>query len=254
MRTAAAAVASLVVLAVASSCAPEAPAVTGTAPSATTADRWQSDASADAAAPRQAGTYRYDTTGAMTVGGADGPTVPELTTLTVEPAWDGRQRAVREARDPGGPGGQTTETVLLYRADGVFLVAMALITSAGDVRDVRSWSTDVPELLLSSDAEPGDVRRFSLRDAGTTADVTARVLRREPVTVGDGVIDTLVTEIHVAFVGAVEGFHTTTTWLRPSDLLPLQEHSRTDVDVAGTRVTVHYDARLRSTSPTHRTV
>lgn len=225
------------------------PASGGSAPGPPTSQSETETTAASAFVPRQPGTYRYDTDGTMSVTGGDTRPLPKVTTLAVRPASDSQQHGVRDVRDEEGRG-QVSDTAMLYRQDGVFLVSVEVTTDVGGgVRDVRAWRPAHPELLVTTGAEPGYRRQFRMRNSDTTADVTVQVLRREPVSVEGQPLETVVTEIHIELSGALEGSQTTTSWMRPGDLLPVQERFRSDVRNGLLRVQLDYDAKLASTRP-----
>jgi hypothetical protein len=171
-------------------------------------------------APRKPGTYRYDTTGESTYSGGLNQDMPPVTTLTVDEADGLRQRSVRDLRESDGDG-SVTETVLLFRADGVYLESVKSTTIVAGFGNTSEFRPEHPALVAKTGAAPGDHVEFTMSGDGSTAHVTIDVVREERVKVGDQEIDTFLVRTETLFSGDVEGESSSDTWYAPDRLLPV---------------------------------
>ena len=203
-----------------------------------------------ALSPPAPGTYRYDTSGTTTFGGASIP-FPAVTTLVLDPPSGSRQRAIRNLRDPAG-NGLSTEFLLDYRPEGVFLVSLRLTVGVSGISDTRELRPASPVLLLATGARPGAHLEADLAGGTTAARLVADVLGEERVTVGGQAVDTLAVRAVVTLApGDVTGRQELTVNVDRGSRLWVRERSVTDASAGGGLFTLHseYTATLQRLTP-----
>ena len=199
--------------------------------------------------PAAPGTYRYDTTGAVTLGASRTP-LPPVTTLRVDPPAGERQRTVRDLRDATG-NGSVTETVLDYRPEGVFLVEINLATSFAGLADSRRLSPAAPALVVPTGAAPGFHRELDLAlSRGGTARLVVDGVGIEAVPVAGRPVDTLVMRTVVTLSAPdLTGRQELTSWLDRGTRLNLRERSVGDVAAGLLVAHSEQESRLQSLRP-----
>ncbi|HEX2119073.1 MAG TPA: hypothetical protein VHF91_07805 [Acidimicrobiales bacterium] len=203
-----------------------------------------------ALSPPAPGTYRYDTSGTTTFGGTSIP-FPAVTTLVLDPPSGSRQRATRNLRDPAG-NGLSTEFLLDYRPEGVFLVSLRLTVGVSGVSDTRELRPASPVVLLATGARPGARLEADLAGGTTAARLVADVLGEERVTVGGQAVDTLAVRAVVTLApGDVTGRQELTVNVDRGSRLWVRERSVTDASAGGGLFTLHseYTATLQRLTP-----
>jgi hypothetical protein len=199
-------------------------------------------------APREAGTYHYDTNGQTTYGGGFSQQPPSDTTLTVDPPNGVVQRSVRDMRDSQG-NGSVTESWLEFRSDGVYLDRVKTTTAFGPYSNVLDLRPKQPVLVGKPGAGPGSHVEFTMTGSNTTAHVTLDVIRKERLTIGGRPVDTLLVRTHTTFSGDLQGESTDDTWYTPDRLLPVKEHVVTDAKTSAGSFHGEYSAELKQLSP-----
>jgi hypothetical protein len=162
-------------------------------------------------------------------------------TLTVDPAAGGRQHSA--LADSQG----RTEQDVVVRTTGTFLARLAITNPAFS----KEFRPAAPVLLVPDPASPGRSWSWTAKstDGKTTAAVTARVARRETLTVGGEklatsvVVSTLRLTGDVAYTGQME------TWYDPVHRLTAKEHTKGSGTVSGVQFTTDITSVLRSTRP-----
>ena len=202
-----------------------------------------------ATGPPPAGTYRYDTSGSSTFGLGPIP-YPAVTTLMVDSATGTRQRSVRDLRDPSGTGA-LSETVLDYRADGVYLISLRLTTRVAGTTDVRELRPGAPVLFLPTTARPGSHAEFDIAaNGGAPAHVVVDVLREETVTVGGQAVAALVIRAATTLPpGPVSGSQELTVSFDRGSRLIVKERQVTDAVAGLLSLHSEYDATLQRLTP-----
>ncbi len=203
---------------------------------------------AQSIAPRQAGTYHYDTSGQTTYGGGFSQQPPSDTTLTVDPPNGPVQRSVRDMRDSQG-NGSVSETWLQFRSDGVYLDRVKTTTQFGPYSNVLDLSPKQPVLVAKPGAGPGAHTEFAMTGSNTTVHVTIDVIRKDRLTIGGRGVDTYLVRTHSTFSGDVQGESTADTWFTPDRLLPVKEHVVTDAQTSAGSSHSEYRAQLKQLSP-----
>lgn len=203
-----------------------------------------------ALSPPAPGTYRYDTSGTTTFGGSSVP-FPAVTTLVLDPPSGSRQRTIRNLRDPTG-NGLSTEFLLDYRPEGVFLVSLQLTVGVSGISDTRELRPAAPVLLLATGALPGAHLEADLAGGTTAAKLVVDVLGEERVTVGGQAVDTLAVRAVVTLApGDVTGRQELTLNVDRRSRLWVRERSVTDASAGGGLFTLHseYTATLQRLTP-----
>ncbi|MGH9264397.1 MAG: hypothetical protein ACRD1D_06860 [Acidimicrobiales bacterium] len=203
-----------------------------------------------ALSPPAPGTYRYDTAGTTTFGGTSIP-FPAATTLVLDPPSGSRQRATRDLRDPAG-NGLSTEFLLDYRPEGVFLVSLRLTVGVSGISDTRELRPASPVLLLATGARPGAHLEADLAGGTTAAQLVVDVLGEERVTVGGRAVDTLAVRAVVTLApGDVTGRQELTVNVDRGSRLWVRERSVTAASAGGGLFTLHseYTATLQRLTP-----
>lgn len=201
-----------------------------------------------AIAPPAAGTYRYRLTGSGTVG----PTpqqVDEEATLAVEPPNGSRQRSVQRTSQ-----GSTT-TVLEYRADGVFLVELAVDQSGVRLR----FAPPQPVLAVPAPAAEGQTWAFDMTsdDGCVNSHTDGRVgAASEPQDVGGQRLDAARLDVSTtlkptgkAGCSALDATQQVRMWVSAEHRLVLREEETTRGTFSGFPFTSETTAVLQSTTP-----
>ena len=199
-----------------------------------------------ALAPATPGTYRYDTSGATTVGLTTLP-YPAVTTLTVDPPAGTRQHSTRDLRDPSG-NGPVLELTLDYRPAGVFLEGLRLTTSLAGFVNTQDLRPPAPALLLPTGAGPGTRQELDLAGGASSAHLVVGVEGQERLTIGGRAVDTLLVHLVATLApGEISGTLDMTAWLAPDVRLWVKERSVTDATARGglARFQSRYDATLQ---------
>jgi hypothetical protein len=213
-------------------------AAAGTTPGSGSAAR-TSTARKTAPGTTAAGTYTYDTSGTVTVGtpkDASG-----TATLTVDPASSGKQHSVL-ADDQG-----RTEQDVVARTAGAFL-ARLVISNPAFAKEFRPAS---PVLLVPEPATPGRAWSWTATstDGKTRVAVSARITRRETLTIGGAATPTSLVTSTLKLTGDVTYTAQLQTWYDPAHRLSVKEHTRGNGTFGGVAFTTDVTSVLRSTRP-----
>lgn len=219
--------------------AADAPPATTTGSTATTSPQTTvpgtTPESGGGAAPTEAGTYRYDTDGTLTLGTTTRD-LPDVTTLDVGPLDGGRQVQVRDLRDDAGDG-TVTHTTYRYADEGVYLEQIALEASFSGFGQTSTLNATAPFLLIPADAGAGTSTTGRLEGDGIVADVTFTIRSID----GDRSTIDLVVDLS----GELEGRQTSAMVVRTADQLLISEDVDSDVNSGGLRVQTDYVASLQ---------
>jgi hypothetical protein len=199
--------------------------------------------------PAASGTYYYDTTGRSTFAGSTIP-FPEVTTLLVDPPSGTRQRLFRNLRDAAG-NGLSSEFVLDYRPEGVFLVSVRLTVVFSGITENRDLRPSSPALILATGARPGAHAEADLGGA-IAAKLVVDVVGEERVTVAGRPVDTLVVRTTITLAPTdITGRQQLTLNIDRGTGLWVRERSVTDASAAGGLFTLHseYSTTIQSLSP-----
>ncbi|MCU1591501.1 MAG: hypothetical protein JWP11_2757 [Frankiales bacterium] len=194
-----------------------------------------------AAAPSSTapGTYTFDNTGTVTAGtqrDASG-----TSTLTVDPPASGQQHSLLSS-DQG-----RTEQDVVVRTNGTYLARLA-ITNPAFSKEFRPAS---PVLLVPDPATAGRSWSWTAvsTDGKTTAAVTAKVARRETLTIGGARTQTVVVASTLRLTGDITYTGQMETWYDPAHRLTAKEHTKGSGTVSGLQFTTDITSVLRSLSP-----
>lgn len=200
------------------------------------------------ASPARAGAYRYDTEGTTTISNGPPRELPKVTTLTIDPPANDRQRTLRDLRDGDGAG-STTEQILVYATDGVHLAYLKLEANFAGIRSSYEFRPADPPLVVRTGGQPGDQTSFTLEGDGVTIQATATVKGTEDVNVGGTVVSALVLEVVSTASGELKGTQTSISWIDPDRSLTVKEDVDSDVTSGPVRVRTNYVASVRALSP-----
>jgi hypothetical protein len=185
------------------------------------------------------GSYTYDTSGTVTAGtprDASG-----TATLTVDPASGGKQHSVL-ADDQG-----STDQDAIGRTTGTYLARLAIANPAFN----KEFRFTTPVLLVPEPAAPGRSWSWTATstDGKTTVAVSARITRRENVTVGGVPTPTSLVTSTLKLTGDVTYTAQMQTWYDPAHRLSVKDHSRGNGTFGGVAFTTDITSVLRSTRP-----
>ncbi|GAC1439471.1 MAG: hypothetical protein NVSMB55_01030 [Mycobacteriales bacterium] len=145
----------------------------------------------------------------------------------------------------GGQG--KTEQDVVVRPTGTYLSRL-VITNPAFTKDFRFAP---PVLLLPEPATNG--RSYSWRarstDGKTTASVTARIDRRETITIGGARVPTVVVKSTLELTGDITYTGTMETWRDPAHRLTVKEHAVGKGTVSGFMFSSDITSVARSTRP-----
>ena len=208
-------------------------------------------AGSTAVGPARAGTYRFNTTGSVTVGATVTP-LPAVTTLVVDPPAGSRQHWRRDLRDPAG-NGSVTEITADYRPEGIFLEELKAGTTLGGFTQGRTLRPPSALLFLPTGAVPGhhlDLEMSVIGEGAGVATVTVDVLREEPVAIGGTTVQTLVVKVVVVLPpGDVTGRTELTVSLDRASGLFVRDQSVSDASAGLFKLHSEYQATLQSLTP-----
>lgn len=213
----------------------------------------------NAVRPTDPGGYTYDETGVRKLGCAPDEAPASPTTLKVDPPDGDRQHTVRDQRYPDGHG-VVTNSVLEYRAEGVFLVQLKQTQTFPFLGTFTSeFEPSPPTLVFPANTKVGQTWKFTLKskDGKVTVDATNTLeSSSENVTLGGGqTIETIRVKgsTHITGespLGPMDITDNTMSWISVQARLFVKNIS----DVSGTAGTcrfdgTHIEALLRSTTP-----
>jgi hypothetical protein len=186
-----------------------------------------------------AGTYTYDNTGTVTAGtprDASG-----TSTLTVDPPAGSRQHT-RLAGDQS-----STDQDTVVRPSGTLLARLAMTNPAFS----KEFRPPAPVLLVPDPADPGKAWHWSMTstDGKTTATVTARVVRRETLTIGGRPVTTSLVTSTLRLTGDVSFTAQAQTWYDAAHRLSVKDHTKGSGTVSGLHFTTDITSVLRSLTP-----
>jgi hypothetical protein len=162
-------------------------------------------------------------------------------TLTVDRPAGGRQHSA--LADSQG----RTEQDVVVRTTGT-LLARLVITNPAFSKEFRPSS---PVLLVPDPATPGRSWSWTAAstDGKTKVAVTARIARRETLTIGAEKVATNVVASTLKLTGDVAYTGQMETWYDPVHRLPAKEHTKGSGTVSGVQFTTDITSVLRSTRP-----
>lgn len=202
-------------------------------------------------APPASGRYSYTTTGSSTLNATVTP-FPSVTTLTVDPATGTTQHSIRNLKDANAMG-SSTDYVLDYRADGVYLVRATVNITSGALTNDFALNPAAPVMFIPTGATIGTHLEVDLPVTGAgTARLVIDVLREEAVTVGGRSVNAVVVRGVVTLPpGSVSGTQDLTLWFDRESRLVVKESSRTDASALGglARFNSNYEATIQSLTP-----
>lgn len=211
-------------------------APTATTGSSTTSSSTTSSTTAGSTAP---GTYTYDTSGTVTAGtprDASG-----TATLTVDaPAGKSQHSAL--ANDQG-----RTEQDIVSRTTGAYLARLHIANPAFD----KEFRPSSPVLLVPNPAAPGRTWSWTATstDGKTTVAVTARITRRETLTIGGAATPTSLVTSTLKLTGDVTYTAQMQNWYDAAHRLSVKDHTRGSGTFGGVAFTTDITSVLRSTRP-----
>lgn len=199
--------------------------------------------------PPAAGRYLYDTSGSSTLGTAVTP-LPTTTSLVVDAPSGSSQHSVRSLKDGAGMG-LSTEFVLDYRADGVYLVQATSNVTLGTYSDDTPLRPPAPVMFIPVNAAPGTHVEADIPTGGPepTLHFVLDVVSQEVLTVaGRSVTALQVRSVITLPPGAITGTMESTLWYDRASRLIVKESSKTDASALGglVKFTSHHEATLRS--------
>lgn len=198
--------------------------------------------------PPSPGRYSYTTTGSSTLGTTVTP-FPGVTTLAVDPPTGTTQHSIRNLKDANGMG-SSTDYVLDYRADGVYLVRATVNFTSGALTNDIPLNPAAPVMFIPTGATAGTHLEVDLPVTGTgPARLVIDVLREEAVSVGGQSVNAIVVRGVVTLPpGSVTGTQDLTLWFDRQSRLVVKESSRTDASALGglARFTSSHEATLQN--------
>lgn len=191
--------------------------------------------------PMRPGTYRYEVIGDQMTSMVGLQPVSGDGTLTVDPASGSDQHLLRE--DPTG----TTEAVLRYRGDGVYLTRLRMAAPAYTLE----FEPSQPVAVLPLPAAVGRSWSWSALsvDGATTLAATFAVSRAENATVDSASEPAVVVRADLEFSGDVQGRLTQLVWRSVADGSVLRERQTIEGKAGSTVFRSDVRWALRSTSP-----
>jgi hypothetical protein len=186
-----------------------------------------------------AGTYTYDTTGTVTVGTPKD--AAGTATLTVDPPSAGTQHSVL-ADDQG-----RTEQDVAAKPTGAYLARLVISNPAFN-KEFRPAS---PVLLVPEPATPGRSWAWTATstDGKTTVAVSARISRRETLTIGGVATPTSLVTSTLKLTGDVTYTAQMQTWYDAVHRLSVKDHTRGNGTFGGVAFSTDVTGVLRSTRP-----
>lgn len=214
------------------SVAPTSEPAQGSPSTATAAPTPSGSSGSGGPAPIARGTYRFRQTGTSRMGATSRDVPPEGTLAVDAPRADGTQDLHRFVDE----GGQPTDTVLLFRADGMFVVSTVL--RAGTGADASSFTCTFEPPVPSPPWPPEVGKTFSGHGecGGFTADVQGTISGPRTATVGADTVETYVIATTVRTSGQVESTITLQDWFAPAMRLPVH----TEMHASGTTSLVSF--------------
>lgn len=196
------------------------------------------------ATPSQPGTYKYDTAGGSSPGGA----VPPVATLVVDPPAGTRQHVTRESRQSNGDGG-TTETTFDFQPQGVFLVELKTTTKAFGITDTTDLVANPPVMVAPTGVKPGTPPiEFDISGSGANVHVKIEFVRTERLTIGGQAVDTLVIHQTGTLSGKINGTQTSDMW-QPLHGPTVKDHSVLDGTYSSIKVHSDVTSTLQKLTP-----
>jgi len=191
------------------------------------------------AAPRftPPGAYTYDVNGTVTAGSTQKSS--GSATLTVDKPVGEKQHSSFEGERGG------TEQDVVHRADGTYLARLVIASFGKEFRPAK------PVLTMPVPAQIGKAWSWTMKstDGKTTASLTAKIVRRETVTVGGQAIKAWVIEGTLKLTGDFTYTDQRTSWHDDSRLLEVKERSRGSGSYGGMAFTTDMTSTLRSVRP-----
>lgn len=198
--------------------------------------------SASGTAAARPGRYRYASTGTFSTGvGAEEQQRTGESILTVDPPAGADQHSLRQGE------ARSTEQVLRYQADGIYIV-MLKVTEQGLVKEFRP---SPPVLAFPFGAPVGHTWSWRVvsTDGRTTVDANFRVERTESVQVGPDTVPTVVVQATLVTSGDLISRGTQTLWVAEKQRLTVREQSVTDGTFGAFRFRSTAEERLFSLTP-----
>ena len=184
------------------------------------------------------GTYTYKVTGTMTVGTPQ--KVDTTSDLKVEPLQGTDQRSTQTTQQG------STEQVLRYQADGVYLVQLEL---SGAV--AKEFVLNPPGLAFPQPATAGKKWNWSATstDSKTTVKSDFTVLRTESIVIGGESVQTVVVEANVVTDGDVKSTSKRTMWVSEAHRLIVRQDEKVNGTYSGFAFSGDTSSVLQSTKP-----
>jgi hypothetical protein len=185
------------------------------------------------------GTYTYDTSGTVTAGtprDAKG-----TATLTVRPAAGGAQHSVLASDQ------SRTEQDLVSRTTGAYLARLHIANPAFD----KEFRPSSAVLLVPTPAAPGRSWSWTATstDGKTTVTVTARITRRETLTIGGAATPTSLVTSTLKLTGDVTYTAQMQSWYDAAHRLSVKDHTKGSGTFGGFAFSTDITSVLRSTRP-----
>lgn len=207
-----------------------------------------SSAAAPAAGPQPAtsagikatapGTYTYKVNGTMTVGTPQ--KVDTTSDLRVEPLQGTDQKSTQTTQQG------SSEQVLRYQADGVYLVQLKL---SGAI--AKEFNLNPPGLAFPQPATAGKKWSWAATstDGKTTVKSDFTVLRTESIVIGGESVQTIVLEATVVTDGDIKSTSTRTIWVSEAYRLIMRQDEKINGSYGGFAFSGDTSSVLQSTKP-----
>src|SRR5581483_9824199 len=197
--------------------------------------------------PPTPGTYTYTTSGSAALG--LGKTVfPNASTLTVDPAVNGRQHSRRQILTVAGEG-FVLDQWLEYGQTGIRVGGQMITTTFNHSTTVRDLKTPTTQLFLSPTPAPGEHHEFDLASPVVSAHDVVDVLRTENVTIAGQNINAVVVRTVLHLGGTASGTLQYDQWFDMSRRIVLKETSSATVKASVVTLNSNYTATLQRLTP-----
>jgi hypothetical protein len=186
------------------------------------------------------GTYKNTVTGTRTIGSAQ--TVNATSTLKVDALQGTDQHSVTTSSDGG-----SSEQVLRYLADGVYLVSLKTTTSG----ITKEFKLDPPGLSFPQPATVGKTWSWTATstDGKSTVKSDFKVARNEAVMVGTENVPAVVIEATVTLTGDITATSHRTIWVSEAYRMIVRSDDKTQGSYSGFNFSSDTSEKLQSTKP-----
>ncbi|MBV9665479.1 MAG: hypothetical protein JOZ37_16035 [Actinobacteria bacterium] len=197
--------------------------------------------------PPTPGTYTYTTSGSAAWG--LGKTVfPSTSTLTVDPAVNGRQHSRRQILTVAGEG-FVIDQWLEYGVTGIRVGGQMITTTFNHSTAIRDLKTPTTQLYLSPTPTPGEHHEFDLASPVVSAHEVVDVLRTETVSVGGQNVSAAVVRTVMHLGGTATGTLEFDQWFDMSRRIVVKETSTATVKASIVTLNSNYSATLQRLTP-----